>query len=942
MPKIKITGLPQMQFAGECPYGEIFDPVLQQCVPDINYKGSNTVQQSAAPAAEQYDLYGCVIGKETWSVGDQKCVPNEQVEPQKFNTNAKLSGGTPKTGPGTGVNPAANTAGDSKAPKWTQDVFKLNASLMGAANALSAAAKFKENRRVKREFDRAFREANFNPVVEQGRNLGNVETNTGVQFPNMLTPINEGMFITQFGGNLMAKDTDKIKIRIVGGPQEMKYGGQSGYSLDLGWKKFYTEMSKTTADHYTNTMSEDKSDDAAEPVIEAEGGETFIRPEADGSNSFFELEGKRHTDGGLLLTAEQIESADPKTPSFMFSDTKALKIKDPAILEMFNVPKALWKKGVTPAKISKKFKLNEYNAIIKDINSDPLQKSTAQMMLDKNEGMLAKLAAVQESMKGGQLPMFAQQKLMGKAKGGGPLPKFQKAGEATWSKDFEEFKTLFTAPETADLRTALYQKYKSERGKSDSVTEEQYINSLLEGQRQKYVINEKLAGTPELITEEWDKGGANTYYNKIAKKLGLTPQSGQDIRRSQQAFLDMYDLLSSDPDFSKKYGSLFAIEYKGVPEPKGSGYSKEPTRRITKADDWRGNTDIGQLIKLAGKPKQPAPPNIQMPPGKPPGPGVNTETRYVCAPDPANKGKYIAKPVSVSAGAGGFRTAEEAMAFCNRGSSETPFGYTAPDAYNMFASSAVFPRLIMPFVPTPEYEKAPLYLEDPRARVASRQGLFNTQANILGAYTAPQGLSANLSNAAGQVAEGAVQDIANVVGNNINRGNAYESQEVRRRDAIRAQRAAAMKELWAGNAVALQQYDNAIRGMLKDTSKAFDRAWNNRQKFGDINATNTHFFKDPWTGRQIFKPNTAGFAGLGYGSSNSTGSDLAALGSAFNSYYNTYLESLAGTDLSDEKKKERASDLAMLAIRSGRETQRTDKYGNPVGGSSTSFDLDGD
>jgi hypothetical protein len=76
-----------------------------------------------------------------------------------------------------------------------------------------------------------------------------------------------------------------------------------------------------------------------------------------------------------------------------------MKIKDPAILESFGF--AAKKGGYTPAKISKKFDLNN-----KDLReglyseNDPLRKKTAVIMADNYISNLGKLALVQESQKG--------------------------------------------------------------------------------------------------------------------------------------------------------------------------------------------------------------------------------------------------------------------------------------------------------------------------------------------------------------------------------------------------------------------------------------------------------------------------------------------------------------------------------------------------------------
>ena len=87
--------------------------------------------------------------------------------------------------------------------------------------------------------------------------------------------------------------------------------------------------------------------------LEAEGGETVIG-NIDGSKipSFFNIEGPRHTKGGVPLNLPD--------DSFIFSDTKAMMITDPVLLKMFNMPTK--KGGYTPAEMSKKFDMGLFPA----------------------------------------------------------------------------------------------------------------------------------------------------------------------------------------------------------------------------------------------------------------------------------------------------------------------------------------------------------------------------------------------------------------------------------------------------------------------------------------------------------------------------------------------------------------------------------------------------
>jgi len=107
-----------------------------------------------------------------------------------------------------------------------------------------------------------------------------------------------------------------------------------------------------------------------------------------------------HIDSGNI-NDEMLEKALQATPNdFIFSDTKDMKIKDPAVLESFGM--SYKKGGYTPAKISKKYNLNnpDIQKTLNDPTADIIARSTAKRMYDKNLSQLGKLALVQEARKG--------------------------------------------------------------------------------------------------------------------------------------------------------------------------------------------------------------------------------------------------------------------------------------------------------------------------------------------------------------------------------------------------------------------------------------------------------------------------------------------------------------------------------------------------------------
>lgn len=168
-----------------------------------------------------------------------------------------------------------------------------------------------------------------------------------------------------------------------------KNGDQRNYSL-VDRNDLYIKVNPINQDsNVKNTISAVPREEAN---IEAEGGETVIGDiNNDGFLEHNKIVGKRHTEGGVPLNVAP--------GSFIFSDTKKLKIKDPEVLSIFgitNIPKG----GITPAKIANKYPMNNYMNTLKDDTTDPISKRSASKMLENSLEKLGMLALVQESMKG--------------------------------------------------------------------------------------------------------------------------------------------------------------------------------------------------------------------------------------------------------------------------------------------------------------------------------------------------------------------------------------------------------------------------------------------------------------------------------------------------------------------------------------------------------------
>jgi hypothetical protein len=128
-----------------------------------------------------------------------------------------------------------------------------------------------------------------------------------------------------------------------------------------------------------------------EANLEAEGGETVLTFDPSGYPLFYEIKGPRHSQNGVPLNLPD--------DSFIFSDTRSMKISDPNILEMFG--KKAKKGGYTPAELSKQYlNINKHREILQDKDSDKIEIKTAQLMIKKSIFKLGALALAQESKKG--------------------------------------------------------------------------------------------------------------------------------------------------------------------------------------------------------------------------------------------------------------------------------------------------------------------------------------------------------------------------------------------------------------------------------------------------------------------------------------------------------------------------------------------------------------
>jgi len=164
-------------------------------------------------------------------------------------------------------------------------------------------------------------------------------------------------------------------------------GDQANYGLVTTPQEYYsnTNFNNTDDKDVRYSLSSVPRDRAN---IEAEGGETVLTDLTnDGQFGLYDIKGPRHSAGGVpMFLPEQ---------SFIYSDTDKMKFTKDELAD-FGINT---KKKMTPAKLSKKYELNDYYAHLESPYADKIQAVTSELMLKKNMMNLSKVAFGQEAKK---------------------------------------------------------------------------------------------------------------------------------------------------------------------------------------------------------------------------------------------------------------------------------------------------------------------------------------------------------------------------------------------------------------------------------------------------------------------------------------------------------------------------------------------------------------
>lgn len=740
---------------------------------------------------------------------------------------------SPLYGQSQGV--SSNITTNTKKPLFSEGVTKTANKVSDWSDALlmtgAAVDYFGQNKKIK-DYERAFRQNQFDNQVVSPMFRGNYEVNTGRFRENVTRKPNEGMF--QMGGEESFTNTSNmIKIRITGKPEnlEFKYGGQNGYGLDLGQRRVQTEMPETKADTVSNTIQEVPRNAAN---IEAEKGETVYGDiDGDGALEHMNIGGKRHSEGGTPLNVPE--------GSFIFSDTAKMKIKDAEVLKYFGLPAK--KGGYTPAEIAKRYDINKYKGVLEDENSDDLSKNTAQLMVANYNKKLSALAMVQEQMKGFPqgMPAVAQQgqeEEMAMAEYGGYLPKAQTGKQqgrvSVW--DEEEQKAL---------QEYIKQKYNVEipiNARDTDPNSQRFTLPSMQSSR---------SGRRVYGDEDWTAADNIADFAKRQRKF-LAENPGWDPTKkgATEKFQKWYDeqrlKKGMKPYFNR--GQRFQAVDDKFGEYTFSAPDLEPTEPVKETP----KTIPG--FKCTGRDPQTNTPNIVT--------DQYTDEAARSAAGAVSSEDEAALQCPDTVIPGKIPTGEKPK--------EIPPRFLTPDKLALLTAGLVPPQAYLPYVADLPYRQGDLVLEDWLSKAQQRQQTFNTAATTLGQYQPGTAMASNLSFLAGQTGEGVAQDIAQVDSRNVDRANQFMAQELQRKTANDAYNAAAKDKRWEGFVTTRQNLDNARRKYLTGITKAANNAWSNRMYLDMINKVNPIYNVDPRSGLSYFKEGYD-INKLGMSSSNTSG-----------------------------------------------------------------------
>lgn len=651
----------------------------------------------------------------------------------------------------------------------------------------------------------------------------------------------------------------KVKIKKL--PNKAVGGGINGNRivnnqlLSWGGADFNMAPQKPKVTNTITGESRDKSN------LEAEGGETVYGDiNGDGMAEHLTIKGPRHSSGGVPLNLPD--------GTFIFSDTKSMRIKDPKILANFGKKKGSY----TPAELAKQYDISKFRKLLQDPDSDPIERKTAEIMIRNYNMKLGALAIVQESKKG-----FPQ-----------GLPEVSKPFLEAYKLSDEQFMPEQQMPQQGMPQQQQMPEQEMEMPSEDMMAQYGYeMPFAYGGSLNKYQTKGQTGGndvydvTDETLRPDVTGKGykfvdpAEQYrYKKQTgqdrvgyqtKKGGynVDPESGfwyKDVKPGTAGLEDFYqrhkDIIN---EYKGKYGTGKDAWVKEHLEAKGNT-SKAMDYLINANNNLYGTIAPGKSLVDTKKKAWNVPgvelynmPGIQkdVPADEP----KDKETPEECPPCP--DGSVPAKDDQGKCLPCAEEDEPKDEEVTDQPTQDTPAEWWLQDKLKVAGAlrDSASIKKYDPLAPKVDLQAPnPVYL-DPTRELAAQSEQSNLMAQGLGQFAGPQAFAANMSGMQGNSATQAANTLSKYNNANVNLANQFgwKAADVANQEQLTNQ--GITQRLYDQTTVANQQYDNAKRAARNNVLNQYISGVTNKEKTNALNQMYPNYKVDPRSGGHMnYKP----------------------------------------------------------------------------------------
>lgn len=610
-----------------------------------------------------------------------------------------------------------------------------------------------------------------------------------------------------------------------------------------------------------------------EANLEAEGNETVMMNTGN-IPAFYTIKGPRHAQGGVPLNLPD--------DSFIYSDFREMKIKDPDLLAKFG-KSVKGKTAYTPAQLSKQYDINKYRQILQNPDSDAIDRKTAEIMIRNYNMKLGALALTQEAKKGFPqgIPAVAKPFMeANKLSEADFIPQEEEATEPGMEAEGEEMMAEEgQAPETMPDGSPVAMPQGEPMPEQGMMQYGGYPMAMYGMQMGGYAM--PFYNDPNQMAyggiAEYQGGGGKTRY----KGQGEITYNPSKSAPTKTAPTDPGWVSTGKDKWSRgtvTTGNLGEMEasssgggkFKGdqnayvdqicanMKNPKSKlFYLKDPASFFGDGKAFSDKLPADEKAAILAKLQQCLPAEAIQ----------ETEEHLHIEPEPVNEqecectypdGSTERMP----------KNADGTCPPCKKEVEEEEYAYEEPiveqDGYapwwlqdtvntmGAFGDLASIKKY-MPWAANVDLEEPRPTFLDPTRELAAQSEQANIAAQASGAFAGnAQQMGARLANIQGQGAAQAANTLSNINNQNVNIANQFEGQQVGIRNQEQLMNQQIANDLYDKNVIANQQFDNAKRQAAQNLRQQYNTAVTNRWQTDAMNQLYPDYAVDPSVGGQMY------------------------------------------------------------------------------------------